>query len=213
MNEKDIQRKIDLQLDHLRNEFNERLQEIELKLREVEEFAIDEAVLAEWDRNKRDKKGVFAPKNDSYYFRIRYEDYGLERIILLWSELVGAGCIDRGHIKDFLECFTGEVIMTPPFDIKWLKSKSLAVYLFTELADQEWIDGRQLDKKIESILGIKNSAQIRVNYRERNVQGRPKDHVIIDDIIADLQKFDIDPELAKMALEFNIYKMEKKFKS
>ena len=38
MNEKDIQRKIDLQLAHLRNEFNERLQTAELKIQELEDF-------------------------------------------------------------------------------------------------------------------------------------------------------------------------------
>ena len=37
MNEKDIQRKIDGQFDHLRNEFNERLQTAELKIQELEE--------------------------------------------------------------------------------------------------------------------------------------------------------------------------------
>ena len=196
MNEKDIQRKIDLQLDHLRNEFNERLQTAELKIQELEESL-----------NKSTNK----KKPTRFYFRYINEDKGLERMVRLWSELLGSGCIDRGHIKDFLECFTGEEIITPPFTIEWLKSDSLAIYLIDKLRENKWIDDQNLDIKIEEIFGIKNPAQKRSNYWSNNKERRPKNHFIIDNIISDLQMFDLDPETAKMTLEFNFYKMEQKY--
>lgn len=207
MNEKDIQRKIDLQLAHLRNEFNERLQTAELKIQELEERL---------NKSTNKKEATNKKKATRFYFRyFLNEDRGFYRIVRLWTELLGSGCIDRGHIHDFLECFTGEERLFPPFTIEWLKSDSLAIYLIDQLKDNKWIDDQNLDTKIEAIFDIKNPAQKRSNYWSKNKNQRPQNHVIIDNIISELQTLSnvIDEETFNMGMEFSHYKMNERLKA
>ena len=121
-------------------------------------------------------------KKKSYYFRLR--------------NVIGrdiATIIDQGKhlfdntIEEFVLAFSGEKILVPPTELKWLKTDVLAVYFIDCLVDEEWLEKDFIDRKIGNVFGINQAGQKRNNYFQKNKNQKPTNHIIVDDLIAKIK--------------------------
>lgn len=101
-----------------------------------------------------------------------YEDYSLFFKGLLEYELI------RGTEWDFQKVFE-EGLWGKSHGIEWIANKNLCIYLFDTLADHDYIDPKNMMKKIENIFGIKHGHKIRSKYRA-NLNYLPRGYEIVD---------------------------------
>lgn len=82
--------------------------------------------------------------------------------------------------------FTGKRMLYENYEpVKWIGSKSLCVYLFTDVLPSkkyELYEDSNLNKKVTDIFGVKNVGSVRQNYF-RNKDNKPKGYEKIDALV------------------------------
>ena len=192
------QKELDKQIRYLRNEFSEKYDELhkdylELRIefynfyKEIEKLANNRLEKTSEIKNLLDKYQALldGKEKKSYYFRLRN---------VKGRDIVLATIIDQGKhlfdntIEEFVLAFSGEKILVPPTELRWLKTDVLAVYFIDCLVDEEWLEKDFIDRKIGNVFGINQAGQKRNNYFQKNKNQKPTNHIIIDDLIAKIKE-------------------------
>ena len=187
------QKELDKQIRYLRNEFSEKYDELhkdylELRIefynfyKEIEKMANNRLEKTSEIKNLLDKCHALldGKEKKSYYFRLRN---------VIGRDIVLATIIDQGKhlfdntIEEFVLAFSGEKILVPPTELKWLKTDVLAVYFIDCLVDEEWLEKDFIDRKIRNVFGINQAGQKRNNYFQKNKNQKKTNHIIVDDLI------------------------------
>ena len=133
------QKELDKQIRYLRNEFSEKYDELhkdylELRIefynfyKEIEKLANNRLEKISEIKNLSDKYQALldGKEKKSYYFRLRN---------VKGRDIVLATIIDQGKhlfentIEEFVLAFSGEKILVPPTELKWLKTDVLQFIL------------------------------------------------------------------------------------
>tara|TARA_B100001989_G_C24273513_1_gene332860 strand:- start:74 stop:493 length:420 start_codon:yes stop_codon:yes gene_type:complete len=133
------QKELDKQIRYLRNEFSEKYDELhkdylELRIefynfyKEIEKLANNRLEKTSEIKNLLDKYQALldGKEKKSYYFRLRN---------VKGRDIVLATIIDQGKhlfdntIEEFVLAFSGEKILVPPTELKWLKTDVLQFIL------------------------------------------------------------------------------------
>ena len=110
-----------------------------------------------------------------------YDDYSSLYDGLFENELIHGP-------KNAFQKVISEGLCAKAHGIEWIANKNLCIYLFETLVDHDYIEPKNMMKKIENIFGIKHGHKIRSKYRA-NLNSLPRGFEIVEKALKPL--FDI----------------------